>query len=160
MNYTQPRLTDVSFVALDTETTGLFPIMHRLVEIGAGRFRLDGRELATFQQLIDPQMPIPEDVQHGHGITDRMVRGKPTIEHALPQFIDFLDAPSTILLDHNARFDLAFLATALTRWRIACPPHWLFDTLDLTRRLFPLRSSQSLENVVPPGSFKPGYSKP
>jgi DNA polymerase III epsilon subunit-like protein len=48
MNYTQLRLTNITFLAFDTETTGLFPIMHRLVEIGAVRFRLDGRELATF----------------------------------------------------------------------------------------------------------------
>jgi hypothetical protein len=61
MYYAQPRLTDITFVAFDTETAGLFPIMHRLVEIGVIRFRLDGRELATFQQLIDPHIPIPRD---------------------------------------------------------------------------------------------------
>jgi len=49
MNYPQTRLTDISFVAFDTETTDLFPIMHLLVEIGAVHFPLDGRELATFQ---------------------------------------------------------------------------------------------------------------
>jgi DNA polymerase III epsilon subunit-like protein len=42
------RLAGVTFIALDTKTTGLLPIMHRLVEIGTVRFRLDGRELATF----------------------------------------------------------------------------------------------------------------
>jgi len=62
MSDTQPRLTDITFVAFDTKTTGLFPIMHRLVEIGAVRFRLDGRELATFQTLINPEIPIPRDV--------------------------------------------------------------------------------------------------
>ena len=49
MYHAQPRLTDITVVALDTETTGIFPMMHRLVEIGAVRFRSDGRELATFQ---------------------------------------------------------------------------------------------------------------
>jgi DNA polymerase III subunit epsilon len=87
MDHAQTRLVEMTFVALDTETTGLFPIMHRLVEIGAVRFRLDGGELATFQTLINPEMPIPKDVQQVHGITDAMVRGKPTIEHILPQFI-------------------------------------------------------------------------
>jgi len=52
MNHTQSRLTNITFLAFDTETTGLFPIMHRLVEVGAVRFRLDGRELATFQTLV------------------------------------------------------------------------------------------------------------
>jgi DNA polymerase-3 subunit epsilon len=148
MNDTQPRLTDVSFVALDTETTGLFPIMHRLVEVGAVRFRLDGQELATFQTLINPEIPIPKDVQHVHGITDRMVRGKPTIEHVLPQFIEFLGHHDTILLAHNAPFDLGFLAMALTRLRIIYPPHYLLDTLDMARRLYPAWPSHSLEYVA------------
>jgi DNA polymerase III subunit epsilon len=148
MNDTQPRLTDVSFVALDTETTGLFPIMHRLVEVGAVRFRMDGQELATFQTLINPEIPIPKDVQHVHGITDRMVRGKPTIEYVLPQFIEFLGHHDTILLAHNAPFDLGFLAMALTRLRITYPPHYLLDTLDMARRLYPAWPSHSLEYVA------------
>jgi DNA polymerase-3 subunit epsilon len=148
MNDTQPRLTDVSFVALDTETTGLFPIMHRLVEVGAVRFRMDGQELATFQTLINPEIPIPKDIQHVHGITNRMVRGKPTIEHVLPQFIEFLGHHDTILLAHNAPFDLGFLAMALTRLRITYPPHYLLDTLDMARRLYPAWPSHSLEYVA------------
>jgi Exonuclease len=60
MDHAQPRLTDITFVAFDTETTGLLPLMHRLLEVGAIRFRLNGHELATFQQLIDPQIPIPK----------------------------------------------------------------------------------------------------
>jgi DNA polymerase III alpha subunit (gram-positive type) len=62
MHYTPQRLTDGAIVALDTEATGIFLIVHRLVEVGAVRFRLEGRELATFQTLIDPQMSISEDV--------------------------------------------------------------------------------------------------
>jgi DNA polymerase III epsilon subunit family exonuclease len=127
MYHAQPCLTDITFVALDTETTGLQPIVHRLVDIGAVRFRLDGWELATFQQLIDPEIPIPPEVQQVHGITDAMVRRKPTIEHVLPQFIEFLGESDTILLAHNAPFDLSFLAMALIRLGIAYPPHHVFD---------------------------------
>jgi DNA polymerase-3 subunit epsilon len=148
MDHAQTRLTDITFVAFDTETTGLFPIMHRLVEIGAIRFRLDGRELATFEQLINPQIPIPRDVQQVHGITDRMVRGQPTVEQVIPHFIEFLGAPDTILLAHNALFDLDFLAMALTRVGIAYPPHYVFDTLDVARRLYPIWHSHSLENMA------------
>jgi DNA polymerase III epsilon subunit family exonuclease len=106
-------LADVTFIAFDTETTGLFPVMHQLVEIGAIRFRLDGRELATFQLLIDPHIPIPPNVQQVHGITDAMVRGQPIIEHVLPEFIEFLGAPTTLLLAHNAPFDPGFLGRSL-----------------------------------------------
>jgi DNA polymerase-3 subunit epsilon len=148
MRQDQRRLSDVTFLAFDTETTGLFPIMHRLVEVGAVCFRLDGRELTTFQSLINPEIPIPRDVQRVHGITDEMIRGKATIGHVLPRFIDFLGAPNTILLAHNAPFDLGFLAMALTRLGIGFPPHCVFNTLDLARHLFPAWSSHSLENVA------------
>jgi DNA polymerase-3 subunit epsilon len=148
MKYTQPRLTDISFLAFDTETTGLFPIMHRRVEVGAVRFQLDARELATFQTLINPEIPIPKDVQQVHGITDAMVRGKPAIDQILPQFIEFLGLPDTILLAHNARFDLSFLGMALTRLGIAFPLHSLFDTLSMARRLYPAWPNHSLEHVA------------
>jgi DNA polymerase III subunit epsilon len=85
MRQNQRRLSEVTFLAFDTETTGFYPIMHRLVEVGAVRFRLDGRELATFEQLIDPHIPIPPNVQRVHGITDTMVRGQPTIHRTLPR---------------------------------------------------------------------------
>jgi DNA polymerase III epsilon subunit family exonuclease len=148
MDHAQSRLTDITFLAFDTETTGLHPIMHRLVEIGAIRFRSDGHELATFEQLIDPQIPIPRDVQQVHSITDAMVRGQPTIDHVLPRFIEFLGAPDNILLAHNALFDLGFLAMALTRLGIAYPPHYMFDTLAMARRLYPTWPSHSLEHVA------------
>jgi DNA polymerase III epsilon subunit family exonuclease len=122
--------------------------MHRLVEIGAVRFRLDGRELATFQQLIDPHIPIPPNVQQVHGITDAMVRRQPTVEQVIPHFMEFLGLPDTILLAHNPLFDLGFLAMALTRLGIVYPPHDVFDTLDIARRLYPEWHSHSLENVA------------
>jgi len=148
MYHAQPRLTNITFVAFDTETTGLHPIVHRLVEIGAVRFRLDGCGTATFQQLIDPHIPIPPEVQRVHGITDAMVRGQPTVEQVIPHFIEFLGESDTILLAHNAPFDLSFLAMALTRLGIAYPLHSLFDTLEMARRLYPAWPSHSLENVA------------
>jgi DNA polymerase-3 subunit epsilon len=56
--------------------------------------------------------------------------------------------PNTILLAHNAPFDLGFLAMALTRLGIVYPPHDVFDTLDIARRLYPAWHSHSLENVA------------
>jgi DNA polymerase III epsilon subunit family exonuclease len=107
-----------------------------------------GHELATFQTLVDLQVTIPKDVQQVHGITDAMVRGKPTIEHVLPQFIEFLGHRDTVLHAHNAPFDLSFLAMSLTRLSLAYPPHNVFDTLDMACRLYPTWPSHSLEHVA------------
>jgi DNA polymerase-3 subunit epsilon len=148
MNYAHRSFTDITLLAFNTETTGLQPIVQRLVEIGAVRFHLDGRELATFEQLIDPQVPIPRDVQQVHGITDRMVRGQPTIDQSLPPFIQFIGSHDPILLAHNSPFDLGFLAMALIRLGIAYPPHDVFDRPDIAHRLYPTWHSHRLEHVA------------
>ncbi len=83
-------LSEVEFIAFDLETTGLFPVVDRIVEFGAVRFRLDGCELGTWEQLVDPECPIPPGVTDIHGITDAMVRGQPTLAQSLPGFLDFL----------------------------------------------------------------------
>ena len=144
----QRRLDEVTFIAFDTETTGLTPLVHRLVEVAAVCFRLDGRELATFQQLIDPRTAIPDDARRLHGITDAMVRGQPPVDVVLPSLLDFWGTGDSILLAHNAPFDLGFLGMALARLGMTAPPHRLFDTLDLTRRLYPTWPSHALERVA------------
>jgi DNA polymerase III epsilon subunit-like protein len=77
-----------------------------------------------------------------------VVRGRPTVEQMMPHFLDFLGPRDTILLAHNAPFDLGFLAMALTRLGIAFPSHNIFDTLDMARRLYPAWPSHRLEHVA------------
>lgn len=80
---------DTTFVAFDIETTGLTPVIDRIIEIGAVKF-LNGNAVDTFQSLIDPEVPIPKDVSVINGITDGMVRGSEKIDGVLPKFISFL----------------------------------------------------------------------
>jgi DNA polymerase III epsilon subunit family exonuclease len=148
MDQTQPRLADMTYVVLDTETTGLHPMMHRLVEIGAIRFRLDGRTLATFQALIDPHSPMPPGRPAGARHHRPDGPKKPTVAQVIPQFVEFLGDSDTTLSAQHVPFDLSFLAMALTRLGIAYPLHTLFDTLDMARRLYPTWPSYSLEHVA------------
>ncbi len=141
-------LSDVDFVAFDLETTGLDPAACRIVEFGAVRFRLDGAESARYAQLVDPGCRIPWQVVRIHGITTAMVRGKPTVAEALPGFLDFLGADQTVLLAHNARFDLEFLRVALAETGLPLLPHAVVDTLDLARTCIPGLPSHRLEYVA------------
>lgn len=127
------KLVETEFVAFDLETTGLFPVVNRIVEFGAVRFVLDGRELGTWEQLVDPECPIPPEVTDIHGVTDAMVHGKPTLVQVLPGFLDFLGVPDTILLAHNATFDLGFLNFAAAKTGLTLPANHVIDTLDLAR---------------------------
>jgi len=108
-------LPNVQFVALDLETTGLYPVSCRIVEFGAVRFKLAKGELHRFEQLVDPECPIPSDATRIHGITDAMVCSMPTVAATLPIFLGFLGDPDTVLLAHNASFDLGFLSFALAK---------------------------------------------
>ena len=145
-NLPTDNLDEMEFIAFDLETTGLNPIVSRIVEIGALRFRADGTIIDQFEQLVDPQCPIPPEVTRIHGITDQMVAGKPTIEEVLPQFIEFIGEPNALMLAHNAGFDMSFLAMAIRRLGMPTPEHPVLDTVKLSRRRQELKNHK-LETI-------------
>jgi DNA polymerase III subunit epsilon len=127
-------LTDVEFVAFDLETTGLSPSACQIVEMGGVRFRANGCPIDEFEQLIDPRCAIPRVATRIHGITDTMVRGMPTLADALPRFLEFLGRDRTILMAHNASFDLGFLHAAMLQTGCGTLRNPVIDTLQLARR--------------------------
>lgn len=127
-------LSQIEFVAFDLETTGLNCRSCRIVEFGAVRFRLDGTEVGCLEQLVDPGCFIPPTVTRIHGITNAMVQGMPAVAAFLPRFRDFLGHPDTVLLAHNASFDIGFLNAAFTHSAVELPQHTVVDTLPLARR--------------------------
>jgi DNA polymerase-3 subunit epsilon len=135
------------FIAFDTETTGLYPVADRLVEIGAVRFRSDGEEIAVYEQLIDPETPIPPEAQEVNQITDEMVKGQPTVEYVLPGFLDFLGSAETALVAQNAPFDIGFIGVDMIRCGVGLPPHLVFDTKVLAQVLLPDLASYSLRSL-------------
>lgn len=66
-------------VFFDTETTGVDCVKDRIVSLAACKISPDATE-ESFYQLINPQMPIPPDATAVHGITDEMVKDKPTFQ--------------------------------------------------------------------------------
>lgn len=127
-------LDQAEFVAFDLETTGFSPVAARIVEVGAVRFRADGTVLDQFSQLVNPLCRIPADATAVHGITDQMVARQPVIAEVLPRFCEFLGSPRSVLLAHNAGFDVGFLSVAFGRCGRVCPEHQVFDTCALARR--------------------------
>ncbi|MCA9731219.1 hypothetical protein KC799_03765 [candidate division KSB1 bacterium] len=102
-------LSSLSYTVFDTETTGLDPSGgDEIISIGAVRI-VNGRLLATetFDQLIDPGRTMTAESVKVHGITQDMLTGQPVAKDVLPRFFKF--AKETILVAHNAAFDLKFL---------------------------------------------------
>ena len=82
-----------TYIMLDTETTGLHPEEGAtLIEIGAFLVQPDNENnRPKFEQLIDPQQPLPEFITGLTGVTDQMLQGMPTIGAAMLRFHQWLD---------------------------------------------------------------------
>jgi DNA polymerase III subunit epsilon len=137
------------FVAIDLETTGLFPDTDRVVEVGAVRFDTSGRELGRFERLVHPGRPMSPAAQAIHGLSDADLAGAPPAAAILPEFLDWLGDPaSATLLAHNASFDAAFLGRELARAGIATPGHAIVDTLAPARRRWPEAADHRLDTLA------------
>jgi len=129
------KLTDLTFVAFDVETTGLSPIACRLVELSGVKFNLARGQMGTFSTLINPGQPIPLEVSALHGITDEMVKEAPDAACALGQFFQWLDGPGAVLMAHNANFDVEFIKVEALRSSLPLPQNLVLDTLFMAQRL-------------------------
>ncbi len=126
-------LRDTTFVVVDLETTGGSANgSDAITEIGAVRVR-GGQVEGEFQTLVDPGMPITPYVSVLTGITDAMVCGAPTIAAAVPAFLEF--ARGSVLVAHNAPFDVGFLKAACAQLAMAWPGFAVVDTAVLARRV-------------------------
>jgi DNA polymerase III epsilon subunit family exonuclease len=149
------RVHDTVFVAFDTETTGLSPVACRLVELSGVKFASDGTEISTFQALINPEMHIPEGASAVHGITDDMVWDQPLFHEVIPAFIEWATDPEmdgrrgdTVLLAHNASFDLGFLEVAMCKMHMEMPRNLVLDTLSLARATIDEAANYKLQTLV------------
>jgi DNA polymerase III epsilon subunit family exonuclease len=122
------------FVAFDTETTGLYPGYDQLVEIAACRFT-DGAIIDTFQTLVNPEREIPSEITELHGITDEMVADAPKSCEAVAAFLEYIG--NDPLIAHNAPFDENFISFNCHKSGLHAPQNPIYDTLILSRRLFP-----------------------
>jgi DNA polymerase III subunit epsilon len=125
-------LRDVTFVVVDLETTGGGSDTEAITEIGAVKVR-GGEVLGEFATLVDPGRGIPPLITVLTGITDLMVASAPRIEQALPAFLDFVQ--DTVLVAHNAPFDVGFLKAACARLDRPWPALRVVDTALLARRV-------------------------
>ena len=123
-------LSQVSFVVVDLETTGGAPEDAGITEIGAVRVT-GGRVDGEFQTLVNPGRSIPAFICALTGITDTMVAGAPAISAALPAFLEF--ARGSVLVAHNAPYDMGFLKGACAVTQTAWPGFSVIDTVRLAR---------------------------
>ncbi len=125
-------LRDVEFCVVDLETTGGSNQFDAITEIGAVKYR-GGEEIGRFATLVNPLCAIPPFITVLTGITDTMVATAPTIDEVLDAFIEFVG--DSVLVAHNARFDIGFLNASLVRHGRDRLANRVLDTVGLARRL-------------------------
>ncbi len=140
-------LNNQIFIAFDSETTGMWAPINRLVELSAVKFTLNLGEIEIFDTLINPQKVIPEEVIEIHGITNDMVKNSPMSKPVLKKFIQFCGTDS-ILLAHNAPFDISFVGSALQRNKMKFGDNLILDTIEIYKKFFPGLTSYSLLNLI------------
>lgn len=124
-------LREVTFVVVDLETTGGSPVDAEITEIGAVKVR-GGEILGEFQTLVRPRAAIPPFIAVLTGITDSMVAAAPSVSATLPAFLEF--ARGSVLVAHNAPFDVGFLRANADRLGLPWPGFAVVDTARLARR--------------------------
>ena len=93
-------------VVFDIETTGFGPIKDKIIEIGAVKV-VNGKITDKYSTFVNPEVPIPFEIEKLTSINDDMVMGYPTIEKILPEFLEF--CKGCVLVAHNASFDVGFI---------------------------------------------------
>jgi DNA polymerase III epsilon subunit family exonuclease len=141
-------LGDIEFVSFDIETTGLSPFTAKIVELSGVKFKLRDGQFTEFSTLVDPECTIPAQVTAIHGITNKMVAGKPKIAEVIPKFFDWVGPNHVVMAAHNASFDVSFIKFAIARYQLSVPKHHVIDTLSLARRLLHEMPNYKLSTLV------------
>ena len=127
-------------IVLDTETTGLEVEQgHRIVEVGAVALADRKRTDLHFHSYLNPQRSIDEEAEKVHGLSMERLSSEPEFSEIAESFLEFVEG--SILVIHNAAFDLGFLNAELKRASSQYPTLEeiceVEDTLLLARSKFP-----------------------
>ena len=127
-------------IVIDTETTGLEVDQgHRIVEVGAVVLEDRRRTDVHFHSYLNPHRSIDEEAEKVHGLSLERLANEPEFSEIAESFLEFIEG--SILVIHNASFDLGFLNSELKRASSSYPSLEelcdVEDTLLMARNKFP-----------------------
>ena len=140
-NPTDIELNKATYVVFDFETTGLSARYEKIIEFGAVKIE-KGSVVSRLDILINPEVEITPKISKITNITNAMVKDAPTIKEAMPKILEYIG--DSILVTHNASFDIAFLNEALINLGQEEIKNGVVDTLALSQYTFPESRSHRL----------------
>jgi len=133
-------LLQLSFVCLDTETTGLESTAE-IIEIGMVKVE-NGVVTDRYSRLIHPRIPISKTIEQLTGISNEMVAEAPYWKDVEAEILGFIDGFT--LVAHNVDFDRGRLEYEFDR-KLSNP--WL-DTHDVAKIFLPTLTSYKLISLA------------
>lgn len=138
-------LKDATYVIFDLETTGLSARYDRIIEFGATKYA-HGQEIDSIDFFINPDRKLRDVIKNKTNITQEMVDSGKPIKESLQMILDYFG--DSIIIDHNASFDIVFLNEALKKNGLPQIKNPIIDTLPWSRYMFPKQRSHTLEAVA------------
>lgn len=145
MNPQPIELKTATYVVFDIETTGLSVVNNKIIEIAGVKMR-EGKEIDRFAKFVNPHERIPYNIQQLTNITDEMVKDAPELEPVMREFVEFVG--DSVLVAHNARFDIGFIQAACKRIGLPELTNPVLDTLELARLLHPSMKNHRLNTLA------------
>lgn len=102
------KITEATYIVIDTELTGLNLKKDSIVSIGAVKMHGGRIDLGKiYYRIVEPKSKLTKESVVIHGITPSEASECPTIEKLLPEFLDF--CRNGIIVGHFVSIDLAFI---------------------------------------------------
>ncbi len=143
-------ITDVRYVILDTELTGLDEKKDSILSVGA--VRMHGGKIGlgdTFYRLVSPKTELSKQSVVIHEIMPSEVVEKPAIEVILREFLNFCG--NDVLVGHFISIDLSFINREMKRIYGEGIRNPALDTLSIHEWLRKRKKSPGCLDVPPAG---------
>ena len=121
-----------TYCIFDLETTGFNPDTDGITEVAVCKVK-NGEIIDEFTTFVNPEKPIPYNVQELTHITDDMVKDAPKMDEMIPKFLEF--CKDSVLVAHNAHFDVSFIANKSEKLGLDFKPY-VIDTYEMSLELY------------------------
>lgn len=144
-NEEERELLKDTYVVFDVETTGLSAVHDVIIELAGVKIR-DGKIIDRFSTFANPHRNLSKKIVELTHITDEMLKDAPEVDDVVADFLEFIEG--SVLVAHNARFDMGFLQEAVKRIGQKPVKNPVIDTLELARMLFPDMRNHRLNTLA------------